>query len=815
MSSVTRWSHRYWILVLLGAIGFAVWMHTVRMGHVVEISKSAGVTELRTDSASVTGYADGVRRLVVPAPNFESARTIVQTQHLLDSGEWRVRVSREENAPHGIEERSSSIVRWWLGVTAAGHALVGGVPSGVAVERAALVAEPAAHVLLVLATTLLVVRRWGAAAAAVTAIGLVGFFPVSAAFAAGLPSREPFVVAAALWSVLGGATGIGGRVYPESGDGAARCARGGFVSGGVAGGIGLWVDASVQVWVLAGLLLGRWAARWAARGSDPVATGEGECWRVWSYAGAATTVVLWLLEYAPDRLDFFGGRAGEIHPWYAVAWLGAGKLAGRLGRPSAGKPSRLVWSTMFAGAAVFAPLVAAVVRAETFASVFTFPGRPLSRLSGHGEATNLAQWFASPTKEWMLLAALVPLLLSVLVGIVFVRARRDGRRTDVLFVASMPAALMAVLACFDFGLWALCGALVLAGTLGAMRVESGVGNSVWFAGVGAVAAAGALMLVQTRSGVGEDGAVNVDPLELRSLVERDLAHWLARRSAEPEAVVLGPPALTAALSYYGGFRGLGTPNGANEAGFQAAMRIAAATSSDEARALVESRRVAFVVHPTWEPFLDEYARLGTTQPEASLMSLLNNWLPPRWLRPTAYRLPDVPEFREEFVAVYEVVDVQDNATALSRLAEYFAEVGWLDHAERVAGALEDAFPGEVTAQTARAQVAAARRDGPAFGRALARLEEIQSENGDGWLEWDRRVALAVVWAQGNRAAQSRTQLERCLEEMDATALRSLAPGVLHRFMVLLTRNELSIDDAELRELAEKLAPEFTGATGAR
>ncbi|BET68595.1 hypothetical protein ASA1KI_35130 [Opitutales bacterium ASA1] len=809
MSSVTRWSHRYWIFVLLGAIGFAAWIHTVRVGHIVEISKSAGGAELRTDPASVTGYADGVRRLVVPAPNFESARTIVQAQSLLDSGEWRVRVSRDENAPHGIEERSSSVVRWWLGVTAAGQALVGGIPSGVAVERAALVAEPLVHVLLVIATTLLVVRRWGGAAAASTAIGLVGFFPVGAAFAAGLPSREPFVVAAALWSVLGVAIGLSGRAYPESGDDPTRWKRGGFVLGGVAGGAGLWVDATVQVWVLAGLVLGRWAARWAAREPDRVTTEEGQCWRVWSYAGATTIVVSWLLEYGPDRLDFIGGRHGEIHPWYAVAWLGAGELAARLGRPSAGKPSRLAWSTMFAGAAVFAPLVAAVARAETFASVFTFPGRPISRLSAHGEVTNLAQWFSSPTKEWLLLAALVPLLLFVLVWFAIVRARRDGRRTDALVVASMPAVLVAVSAFFDFGLWAVCGALVLVATICAVRVESGKRSRVWFAGVGSVAAVGALVLVQTRSGVGEDGAVNVDPLELRSLVDRDLAHWLARRSADPDAVVLGPPALTAALTYYGGFRGLGTPNDANEAGFQAAMRIAAATSSDEARALVESRRVAFVVHPTWEPFLDEYARLGTAQPEASLMALLNNWLPPRWLRPVAYRLPDVPEFRDEFVAVYEVVDVQDNATALSRLAEYFAEVGWLDHAERVAGALEEAFPGEVTAQTARAQVAAARRDGPAFGRALARLEDIQSESGEGWLEWDRRVALAVVWAQGNRAARAKAQLERCLEEMDAAALRSLAPGMLHRFMVLLDRHELAIEDAELRRSAAKLAPEAT------
>ena len=210
--------------------------------------------------------------------------------------------------------------------------------------------------------------------------------------------------------------------------------------------------------------------------------------------------------------------------------------------------------------------------------------------------------------------------------------------------------------------------------------------------------------------------------------------------------------------------------------------------------------------PSWDSFLDEYARMGfktppdSPVPPASFIAALYRWEQPRWLRPVPYQLPAMAGFEGQSVVIFEVVDEQDSATALSRVAEYFVEMGQIDMAMSVREVLRR-YRANVGALVAQAQVEAARGDAADFAGVFEVLLPLLSRGDDRALPWDRRVSLAVVLATGERSELAREQVRRCLAEIDETRVRSLTTVSLFRFEVLCKRFGLEISDRRLRGLA--------------
>src|SRR5690606_28804543 len=122
------------------------------------------------------------------------------------------------------------------------------------------------------------------------------------------------------------------------------------------------------------------------------------------------------------------------------------------------------------------------------------------------------------------------------------------------------------------------------------------------------------------------------------LIERNIAHWLAKRSAPERAVLLAPPAVSTTVSFYGGASGLASFSSGNRDGLAAASRVVSAGSPDEAAALLQQRGVTHILIPSWDVFLDELARRGASQPENSFIAALHRWAQPPWLRPIPYQL---------------------------------------------------------------------------------------------------------------------------------------------------------------------------------
>jgi len=88
MSPPVRLSSRAWIILLVGALGFLVWINHARMQRVEFVSSllgRAGSVDV-PDSVSPTGYAHGQRQLIVPERAEGSFHWIAQTQQCSRSG---------------------------------------------------------------------------------------------------------------------------------------------------------------------------------------------------------------------------------------------------------------------------------------------------------------------------------------------------------------------------------------------------------------------------------------------------------------------------------------------------------------------------------------------------------------------------------------------------------------------------------------------------------------------------------------------------------------------------------------------------------
>jgi hypothetical protein len=304
-------------------------------------------------------------------------------------------------------------------------------------------------------------------------------------------------------------------------------------------------------------------------------------------------------------------------------------------------------------------------------------------------------------------------------------------------------------------------------------------------------------------------ADNITSAEAEALIERDLAHWLAKHAGGEGAVVFAPPRETASLSFYGGLRGLGTFGADNDEGMRATITLASVTTLPEAQILIQARQIRYIIIPSWDPFFDEYARLYLVKAQASRKSILIPELRrlnlPPWLRPVPCQILKIGGYEGQSVLVFEVVGEQSPAVAMSRLAEYLIEVGELDQATS-AGETLRRFPGDIGALAARAQVQSARGDPAGLALTLDALLARLSSGADRFLPWDRRVSLAIVLARAERIDLAREQVRRCLAELCDKKLRSLSTGSLYNLLMLGHSFGLETTDPKLRELALDLLP---------
>ncbi|HVZ64657.1 MAG TPA: hypothetical protein VG936_08815 [Lacunisphaera sp.] len=770
-----------------------------RIGYVTSLAQPAGQAPA-VDAGSPTGYVRGQRNLIVPERDEATFALIAETQQMFATGRWRIRHVDFDNAPAGREERSTSPARWWLGLNAWAVHLATGQPIGPAAERAALLSEPVLHALAWVAFTAWIAWQFGWWPATLASLGLICFFPFGAGFLPGVPGTAGLSRVCILAALLSLLTGLLGR----------SLRRRWFALAGVAGGIGLWVDVAGQLPVLAGIAAGGLLAAWFERTAADHNVIDRPAWRAWSLAGGITVVIAYLVEFAPSHLGTW--QLDTIHPLYGLAWIAVGEIVARV--TAATRRNRIQNAgglfVLFAAAALAATPLVLMWTGNSVLGTHDLAALRLTNQPDGPLAPLLWAWLHRDGLSTVVCATLLPVIGVLPAAWLLLRRPSAPAHRAAVAVTLMPTVVALGMATGQLAWWATVDALLLvlvvAVTAGMFSCAGTWARRSWGAAVVLAVAVGFFALRPTGD-VGPE--LKLTPSETQELVERDLAHWLARHAGDERPIVFAPPRESLTLSFYGGLRGIGTNLAGNEAGFGATLALAGAQTMEEVEAQIQLQGVRYLVVPSWDPFFDEFGHLYLQASYAKRQSLfigeLRRWHLPAWLAPLAYPMPVIGGFERQSVQVFEVVDPQNPAAAAARLAEYLVETGDVGAAETVSGRLSR-FPGDLGALAARAQVQLAHDDGAGFKDSVDLLVARVSDGADRFMPWDRRVSLAIVLAQGNRLELARVQVQRCLAEVSEQKLRRLTPGSLYRLLVLARAFNLELNEPQLRALALDLVP---------
>jgi len=797
----------WWILAIAASLSFAIWNHSARISHVSYVSNLAGGDAMAIDASSPTGYESGFRKLVVPERNAASFQWIIQVQEMFESGDWLLGEVNYDNAPDGRSVRTASLYRWWLASVASADHIVFGNPIGISVERAALAADPIAQILFTLLAAIFIARYFGSRSAALFSVGFVFIFPIGTAFAPGQPGDSTLLLICNLGTILLLAAGLSGK----SGDinhVAKKPVRRLFFAAGIIGGIGMWVGTAGTMPVLAGIFLAGCATGYLYSRRHPIPSGSESAplpWRAWAIGGAAATFGAWLIDRSPNLFDSASWQSDFVHPLYSLAWLGCGEILSFLEtkRKSVSRRQKI---TLALSILAISGLIYSIVFHGSLEGWSIDPvGARLTRLPVDPGVANLSSWMGVSNGLGTLLATLVSVTLLILGITVLFRFKKSVAEARMIALAAGPALLALALSVTQLGWWNTTVALILILTVVLISLPR-LSQSLRWSGIGLVLFASALGAPFVFSGLDEPSRNSVDRTELETLIERHLAQWLAQRTESSGTIALAPPNVSVSLIYFGNLRGLGTPYPENVEGFSVAVRLSAASTADEARALATGREVSLIIHPSWDPFLEEYARLGSKEPENSFIAILNRWLPPRWLEPVSYHVPSVPGFDTEWVVVFRSVEVQDNTSAIGRLVEYFIDSRRGELAARAQAALESNFPGELVTHITASELAMALGERDSFNRSVESIVQSIESGADFYLTWEFRVSMTLILANAGRVEETKTQLERCLAEANRNSIAWLSTASLGRFLYLAKGLNMEFSEPELYEYAVSLLP---------
>lgn len=751
-------NRRPWLFTLIGgillvlALGFSIWTVGHQAKHVLYVT-SIAKDDVALDSNSPTGYENSLRRLIVPGHNEASYRWIEQTQRMLARGEWRIRHVDNANAPMGHDISVTSPYRWWLGLVAWIDHTLSDRSLGLSTERAALWADPAIQWVLIVVAALFIGRYFGLWPAALVTCAIVTVYPWTTNFLPGLPDRQGLALTCVFWSVLLLLPAFGSgfkNKTPETETSAAADSRKAiwFAAAGVLGGLGLWIDVSIEGPVLIGLAIGGCLVEVMSRNAVSTDSSGPQPWRLWALCGAATTLFAYLIEYFPDHLREW--QMWSIHPIYGVAWIGGGELlqlvAGacrRGSRPwSVSATSRAVLAV-----AALASLPITLLRLHTWGFLARdLTSARLSKLPGDPVGTSVWSVLVHNGISSAIVGAALPLLLVVPALWILLRAKENVHRRASIALCLGPVAVALGLAFAQLSWWSVMDSVLFVlfiAVLAAVRGDLSVsGRWLWMSGAVAVFVLSGARLQSILAS--PQGAV--DEAEVRELIERDLAHWLVKQVGSSDILILAPANDTSSLSYYGNVRGLVTLDRDNKEGLVPAIRIASATSGQEAQELVLRRGVTHFIIPSWDSQLDDFAAAGLGTLQGSFISTLDQWALPPWLRPLAYEMPAISSQQSQRVTVLSVVDEQDDAVLFPRMAEYFIETNRLDLAASEIPALKR-FPGNAGALAVLLNVQLTTGDESGAQQTLRSLLTRLSSGADRSLPWERRVSWPSSWRE--------------------------------------------------------------------
>jgi tetratricopeptide (TPR) repeat protein len=675
-SPARRWAVLVPVWLVLGALIFA---HAVYVDRYLTVAAGLGLR----------GATEPGTPLQAAYPGFAAdAQTWVRhALTLLEGDQVRLRRTDIDNAPQGREVHWNSAWAWTIaGAGKLDHVLTG-VPLPRAVERMTVWLPGTVLFGFMVLISAWASRRTGLLGGLLVAIAMgghnrfyEGFFP-SYVDHHGLISVSVFVlVLGAVFMGVGWWRPAGSHPTPLP-DSAVQARRAAVVSA-LGGAFGLWVGAASVIPTIAFiglaaaavvLLMGRRAIGQGLR-FDP------HVWRLWGRVGAGGSLGFYLLEYFPQHLGF---RLEVNHPFYALAWLGAGELLAELSAwwLAGGRLAGLRWPRLLAaaGTAAVAPLTILLFKER----VFTVADPFLANLHRYHIQEflplhkTLSRLSLQPLIDVVLLEN-IPLLLA-LVSLIFLR-----RRPVILVFTTLVGALALGMA-FWQSRWLLnttgpfiCLSLVL----GVVLCASFRPVYRWSVLLAAVILLFGVNSVRRVAMARDDVlARRVAPADAHAPLSRDVARALRASQPSGDIVLVSSPNSSTGIGYYGRFKTLGTLYWENNEGLKAAGRILAARSVDEAKELIRRHGVTHLAILSEENFIAPYFKLlFPTLPDEDLKKtfgyqLLVDKVIPTWLRALPYRVPDEFKSLNVFVLLLQVAWDQTDADAVFNVALAKMELG--------------------------------------------------------------------------------------------------------------------------------------------
>lgn len=773
----------------------------MRYRRVAELS-SEGNPAPKRDERSPTGYVRHQRYFLGAQLRGETFRWIMAAEGGSQS-RAAAETSTEEGVVHSAPPRMIPAV-YGAGLKAVAKCgnLFWNEPNGIAVERAALIMPLVLQGLLFAATI----------------VGTGACFGLNAAcILGGLLLLVPFVSDQLLPGVLeprGVAMFLGGGALLFAcalfnGDETARRRKVLLTAISAASAFGaLWLDPAVGVPATLVITLARLLAILLRADQRTLP------WLWWGTFGAALTFLGALLARVPLSLNSTELRV--IHPAYAVAWFGAGYLLHTCERIRNHQWRRRVVLLNLLGS------VGILALPFCIQSVLGFPGwllpsnamERLTVLENTPAADGVFAWYrAAPGMAVFTVLTPIAFALGGAIWIWIDAAAGERDEADIFAFASL-----LLLACVGYGairirwlviaVWVACFVLALA----AVRAKDTRGVRVRYS---IYLACGLSFVIACLGRLSSIKSAREQPAawaDLEALVYRDLAQWLVKHAPPGTVGVLAPPELTDSVVYHGDFRGLITT--AWESGDNAlvASRIVSSVLQEEAEALMKKRRISYLVLPSWDKVLGRLVRTPEERRKYALLPRLERWAPPGVLRPIPYHMPPIEGMENQLIAVYQLVEAPDEALALSRLAEYFAEMDKDYLAAAAARILGTSFPGDPNAAIARALVFSKVGDRAAFDGEVSKVEAAKT-NGEGALDWDRQVARAIVLALAGRHDVAATATAKCLETASESRLYSLTPLEIYRLNVLAKSYGLAYPTPATSALARELSDQLVSVSG--
>ncbi len=338
---------RLWVLPLFVTLAFIVTDTVIHLGVTYRVSERRIFTAPMPAGDSPTDYQFEQRDIILPYTGMDGYHWVMQTQDMLAKGEERVRSVNYDNydgVAKGREVHWSSSFRWWVAFLAwIDHEYLG-TPMPIAIEEVMPFANTLLITLLLIPLMPFVTRRCGLGPASLMILGMAAILPLYESFAEGKSDHHGLAALNTMLTLLFLLAGGAGWVRTQPAEGLAETspflawlpdralAKRWFIASGIVGGAGLWISTASEAPVLAEIGLAALVATgWLGYGvkDDEAARPDPSLWRVWGWAGAATSVFFYLLEYFPSH---FGLRLEVNHPLYAAAWAGGGEIMYRVCR---------------------------------------------------------------------------------------------------------------------------------------------------------------------------------------------------------------------------------------------------------------------------------------------------------------------------------------------------------------------------------------------------------------------------------------------------------------------------------------------------